>query len=154
MVSKPDHHGSLIADRVHDLRPRHREQEIGRKESELHQHDPRITQVKDRLQMWNQNVVQARQKSPHEEQRGDDRQRACVIWGRRSAELCAGRTSRNISSCHISSLSNPQWLPPRFGLHSVRQAIRSSSDKALRPQSRGVRRTSLHKSGRCAVPAG
>src|SRR5271168_3548325 len=50
----------------------------------LVQFDLGITEVKDRLQVGDQNVIQAGEKSPHEEQGCNDRQRARVILrGRR-----------------------------------------------------------------------
>src|ERR1700722_16643264 len=74
--------------------------------------------------MWNQNVVQAGQKPPHEEQGGDDGQRTRIIWGRRNrrATLCRPKTNGNFSSCHISNLTFR--LKPRFGLYAVRQSVR------------------------------
>src|SRR6266404_3177206 len=89
--------------------------------------------------MGHENVIQAGQKPPHEEQRGNDSQRTRVIWVRGSnRNRFRGTVASYFSSCHVhlkfERFSAPQiesrlgsqpvfvasrWLPPRFRLYSV-----------------------------------
>src|SRR6185312_9655879 len=82
-----------------------REDEVRHEEAELHQHRLRIVQVEDALQVRNQNVVEARQKSPHEEEHRRDAHRPDVRL------LCATplrtRCCAN-ADCHIEFASFQQ----------------------------------------------
>src|SRR5205807_4788251 len=49
-----------------------REDEVRRKEAELHQHRLRIVQFKNGLQVRNQDVIETGKKSPHEEEHRRD----------------------------------------------------------------------------------
>src|SRR5258707_12653149 len=108
--------------------------------------------------MGHENVIQAGQNPPHEEQRGNDSQRTRVIWVRGSnRNRFRGTVASNFSSCHVhlkfERFSAPQiesrlgskpvlvasrWLPPRFRLYSVSEPAGSvlewnSSDQTAEP---------------------
>ena len=72
------YHRALIANPVNDLRRRYGENKICSKEGKLNQHDLRVIQVENRLQVGDKNVIEAGEESPHEKQRSHYRQRRPV----------------------------------------------------------------------------
>jgi hypothetical protein len=83
-AEQASHHGLLITDRIHDLRPGNRKQEIGREECKLNQHDSRVAEFKDRFQVRHQNIVQRSDETPHEKQCGDDGEWTRVVLRNRN----------------------------------------------------------------------
>ena len=61
-------HRSLIADPVNDLGRRNGEKKIRSEERKLNQHDLRVIQIENRLQMRDKNIVETGQKAPHKKQ--------------------------------------------------------------------------------------
>ena len=68
----------------HDLAGGQRHDEVRAEEGELHEHDVRVVQREDRLQVRDQDVVEAREEAPHEE---DDR---CDGQGRAVGRFAGG----------------------------------------------------------------
>ncbi len=106
----------------------------------------RVIQIEDRLKVRDQNVIQAGDKAPHEEQRGKNSQRLCVIpgWLMKLRRSLALRASYHLSCRHIFSSTyqikffachDSSALPPGFGLHAEGEATcfilkRNSADEA------------------------
>ena len=63
------HHGPLVADPINHFAGGKREDEIAGEEEGLHQHDFGIVQREEMLQVRDQNVVEAGDESPQEEER-------------------------------------------------------------------------------------
>ena len=76
--AQPGDDAALVAQALQQPARRHRDQEIGREEAELDQHRLHIAQREHRLQVRDEDVVQRGDQTPHEEQRGQDRQRSGV----------------------------------------------------------------------------
>ena len=98
---KSGDHGPFVADPLHDLSHGNRKKKVCREKRELNEHDLRVAQVEDRLQVGNQNVVETGEKSPHKEQSRNDHQRALV------GGWCPGRRGRCIWDirCHKNRIS-------------------------------------------------
>gem|GEM_PF-7120919 len=76
-------HGAvLVADLLDQHAGRERDDEVGAEEAELHQHRLHIGERVHRFQVRNEHVVQGGQQTPHEEQDGDDDERAGVTGAR------------------------------------------------------------------------
>ncbi|MCY1301919.1 hypothetical protein D9M70_515560 [compost metagenome] len=63
-----EHDPPFVADALDERAGGQRDDEIGAEEAELDQHRLRVVEREDVLQMRDQNVVQARDEAPHEEQ--------------------------------------------------------------------------------------
>src|SRR6185437_9935985 len=72
------HDAFLVTERRHQPAGRHAHQEVGAEKGELHQHHFGVVELEARLQMRNQDVVEAGQEAPHEEDRGEHAQRQRV----------------------------------------------------------------------------
>ena len=72
------HHRPLITNPVDDLRRRYGENKICSKKGKLNEHNFFVIEVENRLQVRDKNVVETRQKAPHEKQRSHYRQRNSV----------------------------------------------------------------------------
>ena len=64
-----DHHAALIANALDEFAGRLGEDEIGPKEEELDQRGAGVVQVKDRLEVRNQRIIQNGAEAPNKEQR-------------------------------------------------------------------------------------
>src|SRR5262249_21536208 len=87
------------------------------------QHDLRVTQLKNPLQVWDQDVIQTGEKAPHEEENGDDGQRTCVTLDRRGTHSVLRRLGADCCSFRC------------FGYHISPQPIRLLSRRATRSSS-------------------
>ena len=69
-------HDALLVAQCRDHAPgRHAHQEVRAEKGELHQDRLRVVELEDRLQVRDQDVVEAGQEAPHEEDRGEHAQR-------------------------------------------------------------------------------
>ena len=72
---------SFVSQPVNNLGRRNRKDKISREESRLNQHAGGKLQVEDMLSIGNEHVVQRGERTPHEEQRGNDREWASISAG-------------------------------------------------------------------------
>ena len=98
---QPGHDAFLVAQRGDQPPGRHRHQEVRAEEGELHQHHLRIAELEAGLQVRDQDVVEAGQEAPHEEDRGQHahRQRMGGVAGAPGAGIRRGR-KRGCSKSH------------------------------------------------------
>src|SRR5579875_3846917 len=127
-------HCALIANPLHHLPRWHREYEIAGEKRKLHQHHFCVIQIEDRLEVGNQNVIQAGHEAPHKKQRRHHGH-CGLVAGSGSRSLRAYRFAC-VRNGHGLLFSNAKRPPDNFRSPQSR----SSQPAAPAPESTDSRR--------------